>query len=155
MTNSAQPVIHHNNFLGNSDYGVYNTSGALVIAENNWWSDAGGPNPDGTLPLNGDWVSSNVDYDPWLTEERNCITMPPNDPPFQPHAPDSSDEALNVELTNGAVTLSWSGGDPNPWDTLEYDVWFGDSAQNLTEVVHGQSMTSYEQGGLSEGTAYF
>jgi len=76
--------LHHNNIYGNSGYGCYNASGAVVAAENNWWGDASGPaDPAGTVEvppcegvsvadmLNadgaGDQVSDDVDYCPWLT----------------------------------------------------------------------------------------
>ncbi|MDD4923415.1 MAG: right-handed parallel beta-helix repeat-containing protein [Dehalococcoidales bacterium] len=65
--------INHNNISGNNNAGVfyleneYTYDDDLVIdATLNWWGDASGPahasNPDG----NGDGISDNVDYEPWI-----------------------------------------------------------------------------------------
>ena len=67
--------LHFNNILSNTTWGINNTSGNLVDAENNWWGNASGPynaasNPAGT----GDKVSDNVDYDPWLLEKDGTET---------------------------------------------------------------------------------
>ncbi|MCP4287531.1 MAG: hypothetical protein GY792_24345, partial [Gammaproteobacteria bacterium] len=101
-------------------------------------------------------MNDNVNYADYLEMESDCITAPPtNSPPFAPNTPDPGDNAVKVALTDGAVTLSWSGGDPNPWDTVVYDVWFGESAGNLSEVATGLSTTSYTQASLQEGVQYF
>ncbi len=67
-------VVENNNFEGNSDLGLYNNTGVLISAPDNWWGDPSGPydpdsvmdnpsydNPDGL----GDEVSEYVDYSPW------------------------------------------------------------------------------------------
>jgi parallel beta-helix repeat protein len=60
--------IHFNNFVGNGIYGVESViAGSMVAAENNWWGANDGPS--GVGPGNGDAVSANVDYDPWLRRE--------------------------------------------------------------------------------------
>ncbi len=53
---------HHNNIVGNTEYGVYNDSGVEFDATLNWWGATNGPAPSGS----GDAVSDNVLYDPWL-----------------------------------------------------------------------------------------
>jgi parallel beta-helix repeat protein len=87
--NIAQPIIMrnliHDNFIGaefqtgafpvqfnlndiynNLAYGVENDTGSvLVTAENNWWGAASGPSGQGSG--SGDTVSSNVDFQPFLT----------------------------------------------------------------------------------------
>lgn len=62
-TGSAQPFIRDNNFVANTSYGLYNSSSALVTAENNWWGMTTGPN------TGGDATYGNVDTDPWLGGE--------------------------------------------------------------------------------------
>ena len=44
-----------------------------------------------------------------------------NDPPNTPSNPSPADGSENVPLD---ITLSWSGGDPNPGDTVLYDLYF-------------------------------
>jgi len=55
-----------NDFLGSGYWGVWNGSGFVVHATDNWWGDSSGPyhpdlNPTGT----GNAVSYNVDFEPW------------------------------------------------------------------------------------------
>ena len=58
---------HYNNVEGNTGYGIYNEGLPAINATLNYWGDAAGPyhptlNPDGQ----GDNISDNVDYSPWL-----------------------------------------------------------------------------------------
>ena len=60
------PTISNNTIMNNSDYGLLNSSGAVIDARNNYWGAPSGPhnpsqNPDGQ----GDEVSDNVLFDPW------------------------------------------------------------------------------------------
>jgi len=59
-------VVNNNNFSGTT-YGVQNTdTGVELDAENNWWGAVDGPGSVG--PGSGAPVSTDVDYDPYLTE---------------------------------------------------------------------------------------
>jgi hypothetical protein len=62
---NTQPTFTNNNVQNNFVYGVYNASGVMIDAEDNWWGSDTGPthpsNPDGT----GDPVSDYVDFDPF------------------------------------------------------------------------------------------
>jgi len=55
--------VNNNNFLGNSNCGVYHGGTGNLDATNNWWGDASGPSGEG--PGTGDAVSANVDYNSW------------------------------------------------------------------------------------------
>ncbi|MFC1885074.1 right-handed parallel beta-helix repeat-containing protein, partial [Thermodesulfobacteriota bacterium] len=147
----AQPAIHNNNFLNNSTNGVYNaSSGVTVDAENNWWGDAQGPG------FGGDSVYGDVDVTPWLTEASTCTDLPPtNNPPFVPGNPNPQDNAVNIPVPTGEVALSWSGGDPNPWDTVVYDVYFGESAETLTKVAENLTDATFTRDTLVNGITYF
>lgn len=64
---NARPTINENQILGNS-WGVFNATGQVVDATNNWWGSSSGPyqpllNPQGE----GEQVSDNVDFIPWQT----------------------------------------------------------------------------------------
>ena len=71
---SSNTEIHYCNIYNNtdyaySDYGISNSESDpqyVVNATYNWWGSASGPS--GVGPGNGDVVSGNVIYDPWLTE---------------------------------------------------------------------------------------
>jgi len=61
---------HFNNIAGNNVYGVWNDGGEAVDATHNWWGDASGPyhpiaNPGGE----GNSVSDDVTFEPWLEAE--------------------------------------------------------------------------------------
>jgi len=151
--NNAQPVISQNNFLRNQNYGLYNT-GSSVNAVNNWWGDTNGPN------TNGDATYGNMVYTPWLVAESDCINTPPtNSPPFAPRNPSPSNGAVRVPVLNEGlpldVTLGWAGGDPNPWDTVVYDVYLGTDPDNLPLVAANHPASDYAASDLDEGTTYY
>jgi triacylglycerol esterase/lipase EstA (alpha/beta hydrolase family) len=58
-------LVSNNSFVGNSQYGLFNYTSSVVLAEDNFWGDPSGPMPTGS----GDLVRGAVDYDPWLAEE--------------------------------------------------------------------------------------
>jgi len=74
-----------------------------------------------------------------------------NDPPNEPANPNPGWGWSNRRLD---VNLSWTGSDPNPGDTLTYDVFFG---EGLTPQLasHDQSANSYDPPGFLEpGMSY-
>ena len=77
---------------------------------------------------------------------------PGNSPPYV-HTPSPGDGATNVSYT---TDLSWIGGDPDPGDTVTYDVYFeaGDSTPDVL-VSNNQSGTSYDPGTLNFSTLYY
>ena len=146
--------MNNNNFLRNQQYGVFNAGSATVDATNNWWGDINGPG------FNGDDVSAIVNFTPWLDGESDCINTPPtNSPPFEPKSPFPANGAVRVPvLEEGqpiAVTLNWTGGDPNPWDTVVYDVYFGTSPDSLTKIAASIASTSFDKADLAEGSTCY
>ena len=73
--------INCNNIYRNTDYGVYKENPPDVDATGNWWGDAHGPSHS---PGNGDEISDNVAYDPYLSLQiqycRECGGAPPPPP---------------------------------------------------------------------------
>ncbi len=61
--NASSILINYNDFDGEG-MGVNNITSNSVDAENNWWGHYTGPRPNG--PGQGDAISYNIDYDPWL-----------------------------------------------------------------------------------------
>ena len=74
-----------------------------------------------------------------------------NSPPNTPSNPSPANGATSVEIN---ADLSWIGGDPDPGDTVTYDVYFGDSS-SPPKVVGNQSVNTYEPGALNFGTTYY
>ncbi|RLC19683.1 MAG: hypothetical protein DRI57_06545, partial [Deltaproteobacteria bacterium] len=142
-TSGSQPVIHNNNFLRNGDYGIYNNSRNITIdGANNWWED------------NGEKIYGEVDTAPQLTSESTCIALPPtNSPPFVASNPGPANNAVRVLYDS--VTFTWGGGDPNPWDTVTYDVFLGTSEDSLSKIADHISEKEAQESNLEPGTIYF
>jgi hypothetical protein len=78
---------------------------------------------------------------------------PPNNPPNTPSNPSPSDGALDQSVN---VNLSWTGGDPDPGDTVTYDVCFeaGDSTPDVL-ICNDVTNAFCDPGTLSQGTHYY
>jgi len=74
-----------------------------------------------------------------------------NNPPYVPSIPNPEDGATDVSIN---ADLSWAGGDPDPDDTITYDVCFGTTSPP-PQVVWGQSDTMYDPGTMNYNTQYF
>jgi hypothetical protein len=75
----------------------------------------------------------------------------PNNPPYTPYDPDPANHETDVDVN---ADFSWSGGDPDPYDTVTYDVYFGISSPP-SKVVSNQSATTYDPGTMTYGTKYY
>ncbi|GAF81657.1 unnamed protein product, partial [marine sediment metagenome] len=113
----ALPTVSDNDIFGNTEYGLYNgTSSQTVIAEGNWWGDVSGPkhptvNPGGQ----GNAVSDDVDFVPWLPS--------PNFPPALQVIPTVLDfGTITTELT---FDIRNSGGGALNWTIEEQTTWLG------------------------------
>lgn len=68
-------TFNYNNIAGNR-YGWWDITGVMQNAENNWWGASSGPYHHLTNPFGqGDTVSDNVDFTPWLTTEYGDKTI--------------------------------------------------------------------------------
>jgi hypothetical protein len=74
-----------------------------------------------------------------------------NSLPNQPSNPNPSNGSTDVPIN---TDLSWSGGDPDPGDTVTYDVYFGTSS-NPPHVAYNQSALIYDPGTLAYNTLYY
>ncbi len=145
---NALPLIHQNNFNGNTSYGVYNSSSAAVNAEDNWWGNIAGPN------TGGDATYGNVDAEPWSAADNQCGGSSENYPPFAPTTPAPEDNAVRVVADSGLV-LSWTCSDPNANDTLTYDLYWGTIPDNLQLQAQGLNEATYTMPGLTRGATYY
>lgn len=75
-----------------------------------------------------------------------------NNPPNVPSILSPANHASNVPIT---TSLSWTGGDPDQYDTVTYDVYFGTSS-SPPKMVSNQLGTIYNPGGtLAYSTQYY
>jgi hypothetical protein len=93
----------------------------------------------------------------WDTHDASAVgplwhfTTIGNQPPYVPSNPNPSNGSTGVSIN---ADLSWSGGDPDPVDTVSYDVYFGTSS-SPPKVVSNQSALSYDPGPLAYYTYYY
>ncbi|MFH1100448.1 MAG: LamG-like jellyroll fold domain-containing protein [Methanobacteriota archaeon] len=80
------------------------------------------------------------------------FTTKSNLAPTTPQSPTPSNDALNVSIYSH---LSWSCSDPDPEDTLTYDVYWGYDPTLFTIVSQGQTTTTYNPGTLHDNTTYY
>ncbi|MGV8150851.1 MAG: immunoglobulin-like domain-containing protein [Candidatus Woesearchaeota archaeon] len=60
-------TLKNNSFIGHLDSGIINEDVAYLDARLNYWGDETGPG--GFLQGNGDSISGNIQYSPWMTDE--------------------------------------------------------------------------------------
>ena len=82
--------------------------------------------------------------------EIDYFVPPPNNAPYAPSSPSPSSGRTGVAIN---AVLSWSGGDPDPDDTVTYDVYFG-IAGELAPVSAVQTTNTYAPGILAFSTTY-
>jgi hypothetical protein len=101
-------TVNFNNVAGNSRSGVRNEGGETLIATNNWWGDDTGPSGFG--PGEGDSVSDNVDFEPWLgapliTVKTETVTD---------DSINAKEEADTEVVVNGTATVTLAQYADNP-----------------------------------------
>ena len=101
-------TAHHNNIVGNTEYGVQNSDTDIFDAINNWWGDASGPyhatnNPSGA----GDAVSDNVNFNPWLIAEYGSVSGSEYD--------DDGDSTVDTSNIPGMDSMTFSSNIPGEW----------------------------------------
>ena len=87
----------------------------------------------------------------YIPSESTVQVLESNLLPYQPSSPSPSNGATNVLISSD---LSWNGGDPNPGDTVTYDVNFGTSS-TPPKVTSNQSTTTYDPGTMNYLTTYY
>jgi len=79
------------------------------------------------------------------------FTTKVNNPPNESSNPYPSNGASDVDIH---VTLNWTGGDPDPYDTVTYDVYLGNTS-SPPKVVSNQTPIAYSPGTLDCETTYY
>jgi len=93
--------------------------------------------------------SSSVGY----VDETAGMSVGDNNPPNTPSNPNPEDEETDVSVN---PIISWTGGDPEWYDTVYYDVYFeADDPTPDVLVSEDQTKTSYEPDTLDFETTYY
>jgi len=136
----------------------------------NVYFEADDPTPDELVSEN----QSDTSYDPgtmefgntyywkivaWDNHDASTIgpiwsfTTEYNNPPNTPSNPDPYDGEIGVDVDHD---LSWTGGDPDPGDTVTYDIYFeADDSTPDVMVSNNQSGTTYDPGSMDGNTHYY
>lgn len=75
----------------------------------------------------------------------------PNQPPYIPTNPEPANGSTEVSIN---ILLSWIGGDPDPDDTVTYDVYFG-TVTPPPKLIANQTNQHYNPGTLTYDTTYY
>jgi len=88
-------------------------------------------------------------FDAYYVDETAAAWI--NQAPNAPSDPIPEDGAPHVDID---ADIGWTGGDPNPTDTVTYDVYFGASTPPPL-VASNQSDTTYDPGPMIFDTTYY
>jgi hypothetical protein len=110
--------------------------------------------PPGELDFNTEYYWQIVAWDEYQYSTVGSIwsfTTEENAPPFSPSNPDPYDGEVDVDIN---VLLKWTGGDPNPGDSVMYDLYFGTT--NPPPLEAGDLLqNAYDPGTLELDTVYY
>ena len=79
------------------------------------------------------------------------FTATENTAPYEPNNPHPANGSTDISAT---IIVNWTGGDPDPEDTVTYDVYFGTNS-SPTLVANNISDTSYVPGTLEYETTHY
>jgi hypothetical protein len=102
-------TVNFNNIADNSWRGVRNDGGETLDATRNWWGASDGPR--GAGPGNGDAVSANVDFEPWLGAALVTVKTETVTDDGTVNAKDEADTEVAVNGT-ATVTAAQYAGNP-------------------------------------------
>jgi len=79
------------------------------------------------------------------------FTTQENQPPNTPSDPDPEDGATNVAIDE---IVKCTGGDPNPGDTVKYDIYFGTTSPPPL-AIEDSTQAAYDPGTMNLNTTYY
>jgi len=143
--------VHLNNILGNEGYGVYNGSTNTLDARYNWWGYASGPSGGASDPMtqtvaegDGDTVSENVHFDPWLKSD----IFPPKVVSTDPY-----DGATGVP-TSRIVTVTFDEDVQKGSNFDDIVVETGNIRESIDCSISGRTLNIEPVGRWAYGTTY-
>jgi len=133
-----------------------------TIQCNNGQANSGTSASNGTKTLALTGLAYSTSYKVWVnatdpggsgmyTRKWYTFTTKANQPPYVPSNSSPPNGATNVSIP---LELFWTGGDPDPGDTVTYDVYFGTISPPVI-MVHNLSATSYNPGTLLYQKTYY
>jgi hypothetical protein len=75
-------------------------------------------------------------------------------PPSKPENLTSYQDKINNVVTTSKVTLKWKSIDPDPNSKIVYELYFGDSPENMKKIYEGEN-TEYTLYSLDDGKTYY
>jgi hypothetical protein len=111
-------------------------------------------NPPDNLDFNTLYYWQIVAWDEYKYSTLGTIwsfTTEENLPPNTPSDPDPEDGATDVDIN---ILLKWTGGDPNPGDSVKYDIYFGASNPPPLEA-EDLMQAAYDPGTMILDTTYY
>jgi hypothetical protein len=133
--------------------------------KNVWTSETNENNPDTTYPWSWDFDfpkeagyyefhsigKKNGETElPPETADARCF-FKPNTPPYTPSNPSPGNGSAENSID---LTLHWTGGDPDAYDTVTYDVYFG-MTNPPQKIISNQSNTYYQADILNYNMTYY
>ena len=110
--------------------------------------------PPGLLDFNTEYYWQIVAWDEYKYSAVGSIwsfTTEENAPPSTPSNPDPEDGEVDVDID---ILLKWTGGDPNPGDSVRYDLYFGTTNPPPLEA-EDLMQNAYDPGTLELDTVYY
>ena len=128
VLSSANLTTSSSEIFGNVGYGIRSSSSGTVTATNNWWGAADGPGGDG--PGSGDQISTNVTYDPFLTDGTEFSY-------FNAGGSNHYGYGILQPVVSGTASSEWGSGDTA---TFLYNI---DEQQIVAEYMGLSTTASY------------
>ena len=108
--------------------------------------------PPGNMNYNTTYYWKIIAWDEWDVSNVGPVWhFTTNNPPNCPSNPNPANGSTDVDID---ANLSWIGGDPDPGDTVMYDIYFG-SINPPPKIVGNQSDITYDPGTMDFNTTYY